>query len=69
MPIASCMKRLVVIVALVSGGCATAVPVQGPVESPNTPLHVLENSGKGAVQVEDHYDDVNRLTDEMFQDQ
>ena len=62
------MKRLVVMV-LVTTGCAAAVPVQGPIESPNTPLQVLENSGKGAVQVEDHYDDVNRLTDEMFQDQ
>ena len=62
------MKRFLVAVAIVSTGCAAAAPTQGPVESPNTPLQVLENSGKKAVQVEDHYDDVNRLTDEMFQD-
>lgn len=62
------MKRLLIAVSLVLAGCAAAVPVQGPVESPNTPLVVLENAGQRAVAVEDHYDDVNRLTDEMFQD-
>lgn len=62
------MKRILIAVVVVLAGCAAAVPVQGPVESPNTPLMVLENSGKNAVQVEDHYDEVNRLTDEMFQD-
>ena len=61
------MKRLLIAVVVVLAGCAAAVPVQGPVESPNTPPLVLENSGKNAAQVEDHYDEVNRLTDEMFQ--
>lgn len=62
------MKRTLVVIALITGGCAAAVPVQGPIESPNTPLVVLENSGQSAGQVNDHYDDVNRLTDEMFAD-
>ncbi len=49
-------------------GCATAVPVQAPVESPNTPLVVLENSGQTGIQVEDHYDDVNQMTEDLFED-
>ncbi len=61
------MKRLVAVVALVCAGCAAAAPVQGPVESPNTPLFVLENSGQSAGQVSNHYEDVNRLTEELFQ--
>ncbi len=62
------MRRIaaILVLILVCTGCAAATPVQGPVESPNTPLVVLENSGKSATNVDDHYDDVNRLTDEMF---
>ena len=60
------MKRTVAVLTLVCAGCAAATPVQGPVESPHTPLVVLENSGKSAGQVDDHYDDVNRITEELF---
>ena len=60
------MKRYAAVFALVCAGCAAAVPVQGPAESPNTPLVVLENSGKSATNVDNHYDDVNRITEELF---
>ncbi len=61
------MKRVAAVVALVCAGCAAATPVQGPVESPNTPLVVLDNSGKSATNVDKHYDDVNRITEELFE--
>ncbi|NNC91594.1 MAG: hypothetical protein HKN80_03785 [Acidimicrobiia bacterium] len=60
------MKHLAAILALLCAGCAAVPPVPGPVESPNTPLVVLENSGKSAINVDGHYDDVNRLTEELF---
>jgi hypothetical protein len=60
------MKRAVAVLALVCAGCAAVTPVQGPVESPHRPLVVLKNSGQSAVQVDDHYDDVNRITEELF---
>ena len=61
------MRRSVAILALMCAGCAAATPVQGPVESPNLPLVVLENSGKSATNVDNHYDDVNRITEELFE--
>jgi hypothetical protein len=60
------MKRYAAVIALVGAGCAAAVPAPGPVESPNPPLVVLENSGKSATNVDNHYDDVNRITEELF---
>jgi hypothetical protein len=62
------MKRFAAVLALLCAACAAVTPVQGPVESPNTPLVVLENSGKSATNVDSHYDDVNRLTEELFED-
>jgi hypothetical protein len=61
------MKRYVAVLAILCAGCAAATPVQGPVQSPNTPLVVLENSGRSAANVDSHYDDVNRLTEELFE--
>ena len=61
------MKRLVLAALVICTGCAAGAPIQGPVESPHTPLVVLENSGQTAGQVNDHYDEVNRLTDKLFE--
>lgn len=60
------MKRLVVVLALVGAGCTAAAPVPAPREAPGTPLFVLEQGGEIGIGVVDHYDDVNQITLELF---
>jgi hypothetical protein len=61
------VKRSVAVLVLLCAGCAAVTPVPGPVQSPHTPLVVLENSGRSATNVDRHYEDVNRLTEELFE--